>query len=64
MFPALDNMDLNPEARKKNDTLRLKARRKFEFAAGYRDKRAQAKFVRSSTYTPCIVWYYIIIYTD
>lgn len=59
VFPVLDNMDLDPETRKKNDTLRLKARRKFEFAAGYRDKRAQAKFVHSSSYTPC---YGIIIF--
>ncbi|RJE26887.1 hypothetical protein PHISCL_00799 [Aspergillus sclerotialis] len=42
-FPTLDKMHINPE-RKKRDTMKDKAKRKIEFAAGYRDKRAQARF--------------------
>lgn len=44
-FPALDKVLLDPETQKKQDTLKAKTLRKMEFAAGYRDKRAQARFV-------------------
>lgn len=46
-FPALEKMDVDPETQKKHDMMKAKARRKIEFAAGYRDKRAQARFVSS-----------------
>lgn len=56
-FPTLDKMDLDPETQKKNDTMKEKARRKIEFAKGYRDKRAQARFVRSHPHhtIPCYI---------
>lgn len=44
-FPKLDRLNLDPETQKKQATMKAKAKRKFEFAKVYRDKRAQAKFV-------------------
>ena len=54
-FPALNEMNVDPETQKKHDTMKEKARRKIEFAAGYRDKRAQARFVRSLAICLCYV---------
>lgn len=45
-FPALERVELDPETTKKQESLKAKASRKMEFAAAYRDKRAQARFVR------------------
>lgn len=56
-FPALDKINIDPETKKKHDTMKEKARRKIEFAAGYRDKRAQARFVQSDPHT---VPYYVM----
>lgn len=63
-FPALDRMDIDPETKKKHDTMKEKARRKIEFAAGYRDKRAQARFVRSHPHAHHTVPCYILTVND
>ncbi|PYH88398.1 hypothetical protein BO71DRAFT_391674 [Aspergillus ellipticus CBS 707.79] len=45
VFPDLDRLQVDRETQEKHNSMKEKAKRKVEFAADYKDRRAQAKFL-------------------